>query len=124
MILARYFIGEESIEYKFDENQSISNAIDHLSMLYYEKMFVMPIAVYLSPDLYKLIMTQNVRYHNQLEMPGIQAMQFYTSIGTVMVKPVKDNVQRFIYAGNEEGYHNALATAKMDKHFEDLVLDS
>ena len=66
MVLARYYIGSESVEYRFDENASINNAIDHLSMLYYEKTGDMPVAIFLSPDLYSLILSQNVRYYTQL----------------------------------------------------------
>lgn len=123
MVLARYYIGSESVEYRFDENASINNAIDHLSMLYYEKTGDMPVAIFLSPDLYSLILSQNVRYYTQLPEPGLQTCQFHTSLGTVQVKPVREDVKLFIYAGSEEGYQGALQTAKMDKHFEDLVLE-
>lgn len=122
MIIAKYFIGDESIEYHFDETESINNAIDHLAMLYYEKQGVMPIAVYLSLDLYHAVTTQNVRYNTQLEMAGIKALQFHTSIGVTMVKPVA-GAEKFIYAGSESGFKNAFAVATMDKHFEDLVLE-
>lgn len=121
MVLARYFIGDESIEYRFDETAEIGNAIDHLAMLYYEKTSDMPAAIYLSPDLYSVILKQNVRYYTQLQEPTAQFYSFHTSMGTVPVKLVRDNVKLFIYAGSDNGYHNALQTAKMDKHFEDIV---
>ena len=118
MITARFFIGDEPIEYTFDETASINNAVDHLSMLYYEKIGKLPMAIFMSPDLYKLVMTQNVRFHTQLQLPGIQAAQFHTSLGMVMVKPVSEPNERFIYAGDSAGYQNAL----LDKRFEEIFL--
>lgn len=118
MIEARFFIGDELVEYTFDETAEINNAIDHLSMRYYEKMGIMPMVIFLSPDLYKLVLTQNVRFATQLPIAGIHTMQFNTSVGVVMVKPVFEPKERFIYAGNEQGYQNAL----IDKRFEEIVL--
>lgn len=118
MIIARFFIGDEPIEYAFDETASINNAIDHLAMLYYEKMGKMPMGIFLSPDLYKLVLTQNVRFHTQMPMDtGFQAASFHTSVGMVMVKIVSDPKERFIYAGDQAGYENAL----IDKRFEEIV---
>ena len=119
MVHAKYYIGDESIEYSFDENVSINNAVDQLCMMYYEKMQVMPLAIFLSPDLYKLMMVQNVRFHTQLPVAGFTAASFHTSLGTVMVQLVNEPKERFIYAGNRQGYEQAL----IDKRFEEIFLE-
>lgn len=118
MIQARFFIGDDPIEYNFDEN-NINSAINDLSMMYYEKLHRMPMAIFLSPDLYKAITSQNMRYTNA-NMPsiGVMNMQFNTSVGVIMVKPVYEPKERFIYAGNQQGYENAL----IDKRFEEIIL--
>lgn len=123
MVLARYFIGDEEIDYRFDEEASINNAIEDLSMMYYGKTNDMPTAIWLSHDLYKKIVEQNVRYYTQLPLRGMEVVSFYTSAGIVEVKPIYDDVKLFIYAGSEEGFKTALETAKMDKFFEDIVLN-
>lgn len=120
MVYAKYYIGDEPIEYSFDENDSINNAVDHLSMLYYEKLGVMPISIFLSPDLYKLMMKQNIRFHTQLPLDtGFTAASFHTSLGTVMVQLVSEPKERFIYAGNRAGYEQSL----LDKRFEEIFLE-
>ena len=118
MIRARFFIGDEPIEYDFDETVALNNAVDHLSMLYYEKKGILPLSIFMSPDLYSIMMKQNVRYTTQLPMYGMNVTQFLCSMGTVTVQVVREPKERFIYAGNEQGYQDAL----IDKKFEELVL--
>lgn len=115
MIQARFFIGDESVEYSFDEND-IYSAIDTLAMVYYEKMKCLPIAIFVSPDLYKIVTTQNMRHSAGINV-GVLNMQFHTAVGVVMVKPVFEPKERFIYAGNQQGYENSL----IDKRFEEVI---
>lgn len=118
MIQARFFIGDKPIEYSFDETSEINEAINTLSMMYWEQMNKLPVAIFLSFDLYKSIMTQNIRVSSQVSIPGFQAVQFMTSLGVVMVKPVLEPKERFIYAGDQQGYEHAL----IDKKFEEIIL--
>lgn len=119
VIQTRFFIGEEPIEYSFNE-ENLYAAINDLSMLYYEKMGILPIAVFLSPDLYKFATNQNRRITGvNFNTPGIQTMQFMTGLGVVLVQPVPEPKERFIYAGNQQGYQNAL----IDKRFEEIILE-
>lgn len=116
MIQARFFIGDSPIEYNFDEN-NINLAINELSMMYYEKMNVLPLAIFISLDLYRSIML-TMRYTPTSDFKvGINNMQYRVSNGVVMVKPVVEPKERFIYAGNQQGYENAL----IDKRFEEIV---
>lgn len=118
MIEARFFIGDEPIAYMFDETTQMRTTIDHLAMLHYEKLGILPHAIFLSMDLYKIVSTQNVRYSTQMPVQGVTAIQFLTGLGIIMVKPVSEPSDRFIYAGNQQGYENAL----IDKKFEEIVL--
>lgn len=113
MIQARFFIGDEPIEYNFNESD-IHSAINDLSMIYLEKMYVLPITIFVSADLYKSI-TEVVRY-SAMPTQGITTMQFMTANGVVLVKPVAEPKERFIYAGNQQGYENSL----IDKKFEEV----
>lgn len=118
MIEARFYIGDEPIQYQFDEVADMNIAINDLAMLYLEKMRVLPITIFLSYDLYKIILQQAQRNVGVPPIGGITTMQFMTSNGIVLVKPVGEPKERFIYAGNQQGYENSL----LDKKFEEMVL--
>ena len=117
MIEARFFIGDLEVNHVFNEDQ-INETINELSMIHLEKLGHLPLAIYLSPDLYKAIMMQTRVRTPMADTPGANIMHFWTANGSVMVKPVFEPKERFIYAGTEQGYQDAL----INKRFEELVL--
>lgn len=116
MIQARFFIGDNHIEYDFDETSQISEAINDLAMIYHEHTGALPTSIFISYDLFKVITSQTRHYGSAAF--GVNQVQYWTSIGPVMVQPVLEPKERFIYAGDRKGYENAL----IDKKFEELVL--
>lgn len=118
MILARFFIGDEPIEYSFNEN-NIQIAINDLSMMYYEKLGATPLTIFLSPDLYHEVYRQSMSIYTYASMtPELAVARFHTAVGIVEVQPVYEPKERFIYAGDQKGYQGAL----IDKRFEEIVL--
>ena len=118
MIQARFFIGDYDVEYAFNE-LDINKAINDLSMMYYEKKHVLPISIFLSYDLYKLVISEQYSRYITTSNALIN-IQYMTSNGIIMVKPVPEPKERLIYAGNQQGYENSL----IDKKFEEIFLDS
>lgn len=114
----RYFIGDESIEYSFNLEKDINIAINDLCMIYFDRRNEMPLAIFLSRDLYADLMKKaNTVMYQGSSVYSI--VQFYTILGMVPIRLIPELVPFFIYVGDEEGYKNAL----IDKRFEEIILE-